>query len=358
MNGGGLSYRASHSRIYSSVKPLPDLDQVVDSDFSRLCHEDDSKLSNIWNVFIWLHPTDSIFIIPCRILSIGAWNRVNFEGYQNFVAWICKEKRCFVWFVQSRDYGFKMQVPLDNLKGASISNVGSGEVVLTLELIRCPEFFLRQNHQQGGVPLPCWSPYIDWTENQAATRCLHHVLRGSRLPLVHVYFYILGYKRNATPAVPRPLADESSVYPTLASATPTHLSPIPDYIPYPHGLSVRDSAPTAEYQTPSYDAKPLPNTYLGRDQPQPSAVHNVKQYEDIYAEQNVMVPSGADVGVAAAPLGYINPWPGTCYSENDQPSAYASGNGHNHHQVYSMPPIVPNESQRSNFSDSQFHYTN
>jgi len=293
------------------------------------------------------------------MLSIGAWNRVNFEGYQNFMAWICEEKRCLVWFVQSRDHGLKMQMPLDNVKEASISNVGCGDVSLTLELTRCPEFLYRQNHQQEGVPSSCWIPYNDWTSNQAATRCLYHILRGSRSSLVCVYFYILGYERNATPAVPRPLTDNNSMYPTLASATPTHLTPIPDCSPYPRGLSVQqDPAPTAEYQTPSYDAKPLSNTYQGRDQSQARDVHNMERHEDIYAEQNVMVPSEADVGVAAAPLGYMNPWPGTSYSENNWPSTYASGSGHNHHQPPSMPPFVPNESQRCDFSDSRFHYTN
>jgi len=51
-NSKGLSHKVLHSGISSSIKLLPDLDEVVDPDLAGLIHEDDSKLSNIWNVFI------------------------------------------------------------------------------------------------------------------------------------------------------------------------------------------------------------------------------------------------------------------------------------------------------------------
>jgi len=288
------------------------------------------------------------------MLAISEWNRVNYQGQQDLRAWICEEKRCFVWFVFLQDYSFKMQVALDNVKESSFSSVDLGEALLTLELIQSPKFFVKQNLQQEGVPLPCWRPCDDWTENRAATRCLRHVLQGPRLPLAYVYYNVLGHKRNVAPAVPHPLEDNTSLYPTLASTTPTHPSPIPNSF-YPHDFGVWDPVSTAECQTPSYDTELPPNTYQGRDQPQPNVYNNMEQCEDIYVEHDAMVPSGVDVGVAAAPLRHMTPWPTTFHFENDWPPTYASGSGYDHHHPLSTLPFVPSESQRSDFSDSQFH---
>ena len=252
------------------------------------------------------------------------------------MAWICEGKRCFVWFVLSQEYSFKMQVPLDNVREASFNYVGVEEASLILELAQRPKFFTKQNLQQPGVPWPYWRPCDDWTENRAATRCLRHVLRGPRVSLVYVYYYVLSHKRNPIPAVPHLLEDK------LAPTTPTHLSPIPGHSLYPHGFGAWDSVTTAECQTPSYDVKPLINTYQGRDQPQPSVMIKMEEYEDIYAEHNVMVPSGATVGVAAEPSRHLTPWPRTFLPESYWPPTYASGNGHD--QSLSMLPFLPSES--------------
>lgn len=306
----------------------------------------------------------SIYTIPCTTLTIGEWNRVNRQDQQDLIAWVCEEKRCFTWFINSQGYSFKMQVSFDDVKEARSSNAGPEEALLTLELVRPPTFFMKQNFQrQEGVPPPCWRLCDDWTENKAATRCLCHVLRGSVLPLAYVHDYVI---QNAKPAFSHistysiPTEDYFSPYPNSASTTPTHLSPILGNPLHPHEFGAWDSVSTTQRQTPLFDAKPLPNAHQGRNRPRAGVVY-MERYENICLERDKVEPSGADIKVS---LRRLAPQPATSCSENEfvqfRSLTGASGNGYDHHHSFSRfstLPSVPGVSQGGNFLDSQPHST-
>ncbi|KAF5359643.1 hypothetical protein D9756_003181 [Leucocoprinus leucothites] len=290
----------------SPVKEPPELCQAVQTDFEKLIQEDDS----------------SVFTIPCTTLTIGAWNRVNFEDEHDLLAWICEKKRCFTWFVRSSDYSFKMQVPLDALKELAFKNADPGKAFLALDLSSPPTFFLRRNlKREQGVPPPCWRRCEDWTESKAATRNLRHVLGGPALPLANVVTYVKNLMEDTKPVtlhpVDHPTPTDNHQFPsqqtsTSISTTPTYPSPVMDDAFYLQPLDSSrgwDSASCSDGQAPVNDTKALANVYYGSDRSRVGAlpVYSTKQYGDMYNEHDGMRLLGTDAGLVSAPPRRLSP---------------------------------------------------
>ncbi|KXN85871.1 Homeobox protein 10 [Leucoagaricus sp. SymC.cos] len=241
----------TRARVPSPVKEPPKLREAVQTDLAALIQEDD--------------PT--VFAIPCTTLTIGGWNRVNYEDQQDLLAWICEKKRCFTWFVHSKDYSFKMQVSLDSLKEMAFRNAGPGKAFLTIDLSEPPTFFLRRNvTRQDSAPLPCWRQCDDWTEHKIATHTLRHVLGGPVQPLANVVTYVKNQMADTKPVSLHPIntpADNHHPTPTLTppSTKPTYPSPRMDdsfYFPPVNRQPVQrgwNSAP-CPVQPPLYENTP------------------------------------------------------------------------------------------------------
>ncbi|KAJ3565151.1 hypothetical protein NP233_g7827 [Leucocoprinus birnbaumii] len=324
-------------RVPSPVKEPPELCQAIQTDLAMLIQEDDS----------------SVFTIPCTTLTIGGWNRVNFEDENDLLAWICEKKRCFTWFVRSDDYSFKMQVALDSLKELAFKNAEPGKAFLTLEISSPPSFFLRRNlKREFGVPPPCWRRCEDWTENKVASRNLRHVLGGPALPLANVVTYIKSLMEDAKPVslhsvdYPAPTDTQISSHQssTSISTTPTYPSPFIDdnfYLP-PQESRSWDSLPCSNSRTPMYDTKSPPQSYdhHGLNHSRTHALpYGNRQYGDIHAGHDEMRLLGTDVGPVSAQPERLSPLlqapqPRQFYPETAEVDTVAHFQPANYYQPY------------------------
>lgn len=164
----------------------------------------------------------SIFVIPVISLTIGGWNRVNRDGQRDLRAWICERKRCLTWFVHSRDYGFKIQIPLENVTELEFKSASPAEGSLTISLSRPPKFFLKRDQPRSSTVPSDWKASDDFTEDKVASRVLQHILGGPALPLANIVGHIRNQMAaNTTSVNLQPLPYHTSNYCPSSSSSPT-----------------------------------------------------------------------------------------------------------------------------------------
>ncbi|KAH8094578.1 hypothetical protein BXZ70DRAFT_365745 [Cristinia sonorae] len=176
------------------------------------------------NLHTMIHESEPVTIIPCTDLSIGTWKRIaTTVSRHDLVAYVCEAKRCLTWFIHSAGYGFKMEIPFDNIVETKFVNAAPGAGLASFFLRQPPLFYLETvtPPSGNGPPARGWKPCSDWTEGMQATKVLRHDLVGSAVQLAHVLRNLnvnnsSGSEISLHPPSYRPAAD--------ISPTPSHAS--------------------------------------------------------------------------------------------------------------------------------------
>ncbi|KZV64727.1 homeobox-domain-containing protein [Peniophora sp. CONT] len=181
---------------------------------------------------------DSITIIPCYELTIGHWRRIATQiAKHDLVTYVCENRRCLVWYIQSSGYGFKIEVPFDHIKETSYMTTTPGKALVTFILSQAPLFFIEEPIVDNGIYTGrrVWKRSADWTEGAQASLDLRHDLVGASTQLAHVlrHFHL-------------PMAGS----PDVQTRTPPPPYPVPSEIPTSMGyepLSVTRHSDNVSY---------------------------------------------------------------------------------------------------------------
>jgi regulatory protein PHO2 len=191
--------------------------------------------------------SSAISIIPSYELTIGTWRRLATQvGKHDLVTYVCENRRCFVWYVQSAGYGFKIEVPFDYIKEATYRTTVPGRGLASFYLTQPPTFFIEQ---PDGVYTGkrSWKRSADWTESSQASHELRHDLIASSAQLAHVlrhYNLPLATPTSDSPGF-SPLAPFPSASASSSASTGYEPPPIPrlnESLNYGHGYPEQPSA--------------------------------------------------------------------------------------------------------------------
>jgi regulatory protein PHO2 len=136
-----------------------------------------------------IHENEPVTIIPCTDLSIGTWRRIaTTVGKHDLVAYVCDSKRCLTWFIHSAGYGFKMEIPFENILETEFTNAAPGSGLASFVLSQPPVFYLENvsSPRPDGSVSRHWKRCADWTEGQQASKVFRHDLIGSAVQLAHL----------------------------------------------------------------------------------------------------------------------------------------------------------------------------
>lgn len=260
----------------------------------------------------------AITIIPCYELTIGHWRRIATQiAKHDLVTYVCENRRCLVWYIQSSGYGFKIEVPFDHIQETTYMTTTPGKALVTFILNQSPLFFIEEPIMDNGIYTGrrIWKRSADWTEGAQASLDLRHDLVGASAQLAHVlrHFRLPLAGSPDTPArSPPPPYPAPSEVPTAMGYEPLSVTRLPDHVTYTahDQYSVRGSATlhslearrrSMDYQV---DLDP-PSTSRSSSNPSPAPSYSSYSQVSPSAQSNLSYSSsssGSSVSPYATPM--------------------------------------------------------
>lgn len=118
--------------------------------------------------------------LPCNMLAIGSWQRMPVKS-DDLSCTFCPETRQMSWLIGENLTKFQIIFPYTAISHLELVVGALAFARLTITLNAPPSFYIQSN-PIGGAPQVIdanWVPCSDFTENQQATQCLKHVIKGN-----------------------------------------------------------------------------------------------------------------------------------------------------------------------------------
>ncbi|VDB94270.1 unnamed protein product [Peniophora sp. CBMAI 1063] len=257
---------------------------------------------------------DSITIIPCYELTIGHWRRIATQiAKHDLVTYVCENRRCLVWYIQSSGYGFKIEVPFDRIKETTYMNTAPGKALVTFILHQSPLFFIEEPIVDNGIYTGrrIWKRSADWTEGAQASMDLRHDLVGASAQLAHVLRHfnlpMAGSSDAQVRSPPPPYPAPSSEVSASMGFEPLAVTRLPDNMPYAvhdqypgHGNSTLH--PLEAHRRPSDYHVDLDPPSSSRSSSNPSPAPSYASYSQVSpSAQSSLSYSSSSPGSSASP---------------------------------------------------------
>jgi len=159
--------------------------------------------------------------MPCTELMIGMWRRVADPVTKgDLVVYMCEAKRCLTWFIHSRGFSFKMDIPFGTVVETKLMHLTRTSAQATFLLSQTPSFYLEEilTLPNGSTDGYQWKRCQDWTEGGQATQTLRHELVGSSPELMHLLRTIHVHTTSRTsPQPPSYSSDQLPLGPAIRS---------------------------------------------------------------------------------------------------------------------------------------------